>query len=113
MLYLDKELVLELESMRSKHGVCGKDPSPSRLDAFVRSLEEERDYYRQEAERYRRARGPGVMDHTPTRSSPGRGRSPRGRTGWHGRVREPAIILMQRIHSYVLIYCVYIHKRTV
>ncbi|XP_014024490.1 centrosomal protein of 135 kDa isoform X1 [Salmo salar] len=81
----DKELVLELESMRSKHGVCGKDPSPSRLDAFVRSLEEERDYYRQEAERYRRARGPGVMDHTPTRSSPGRGRSPRGRTGWHGR----------------------------
>uniref|UniRef100_A0A8C7GFU8 Centrosomal protein 135 n=1 Tax=Oncorhynchus kisutch TaxID=8019 RepID=A0A8C7GFU8_ONCKI len=81
----DKELVLELESMRSKHGVCGKDRSPSRLDAFVRSLEEERDYYRQEAERYRRARGPGVMDHTPTRSSPGRGRSPRGRTGWHGR----------------------------
>uniref|UniRef100_A0A673VYB3 Centrosomal protein 135 n=1 Tax=Salmo trutta TaxID=8032 RepID=A0A673VYB3_SALTR len=63
----DKELVLELESMRSKHGVCGKDRSPSRLDAFVRSLEEERDYYRQEAERYRRARGPGVMDHTPTR----------------------------------------------
>uniref|UniRef100_A0A8C7GHP2 Centrosomal protein 135 n=1 Tax=Oncorhynchus kisutch TaxID=8019 RepID=A0A8C7GHP2_ONCKI len=55
----DKELVLELESMRSKHGVCGKDRSPSRLDAFVRSLEEERDYYRQEAERYRRARGPG------------------------------------------------------
>ncbi|XP_021455103.1 centrosomal protein of 135 kDa isoform X2 [Oncorhynchus mykiss] len=81
----DKELVLELESMRSKHGVCGKDRSPSRLDAFVRSLEEERDYYRQEAERYRRARGPGVMDHTNTRSSPGRGRSPRGRTGWHGR----------------------------
>ncbi|XP_023855094.1 centrosomal protein of 135 kDa isoform X1 [Salvelinus sp. IW2-2015] len=81
----DKELVLELESMRSKHGVCGKDRSPSRLDAFVRSLEEERDYYRQEAERYLRARGPGGMDHKPTRSSPGRGRSPRGRTGWHGR----------------------------
>ncbi|CAB1332076.1 unnamed protein product [Coregonus sp. 'balchen'] len=82
----DKELVLELESMRSKHGVCGKERSPSRLDAFVRSLEEERDYYRQEAERYRRARGPGLMDPSPTRSSPGRGRSPRGRAGWHGRV---------------------------
>ncbi|XP_041704703.1 centrosomal protein of 135 kDa isoform X2 [Coregonus clupeaformis] len=81
----DKELVLELESMRSKHGVCGKERSPSRLDAFVRSLEEERDYYRQEAERYRRARGPGLMDPSPTRSSPGRGRSPRGRAGWHGR----------------------------
>uniref|UniRef100_A0A8C7GFZ9 Centrosomal protein 135 n=1 Tax=Oncorhynchus kisutch TaxID=8019 RepID=A0A8C7GFZ9_ONCKI len=53
----DAELVLELESMRSKHGVCGKDRSPSRLDAFVRSLEEERDYYRQEAERYRRPQG--------------------------------------------------------
>uniref|UniRef100_A0A8C2ZU89 Centrosomal protein 135 n=1 Tax=Cyclopterus lumpus TaxID=8103 RepID=A0A8C2ZU89_CYCLU len=50
----DKELVLELEAMRAKHGVCGRERSPSRLDAFVRSLEEERDRYRREAERYRR-----------------------------------------------------------
>uniref|UniRef100_A0A6Q2XQT8 Centrosomal protein 135 n=1 Tax=Esox lucius TaxID=8010 RepID=A0A6Q2XQT8_ESOLU len=84
----DKDMVLELESMRFKHGVCGKDRSPSRLDAFVRSLEEERDYHRQEAERYRRLRGPGGMDLSPARRSPGRGRSPRGRMGSQGRSLE-------------------------
>lgn len=61
--------------MRAKHGVCGKERSPSRLDAFVKSLEEERDYYRQEAERYRRTRGVNSLDLSPSRS-PGRGRSP-------------------------------------
>eukprot|EP00064_Thunnus_orientalis_P017659 superscaffoldBa00003812_g17744 len=71
----DKTLVLELETMRAKHGVCGRERSPSRLDAFVKSLEEERDYYRQEAERYRRTRGAGSLDLSPSRS-PGRGRSP-------------------------------------
>ncbi|XP_068448993.1 centrosomal protein of 135 kDa isoform X2 [Clinocottus analis] len=53
----DRELVLELEAVRAKHGVCGRERSPSRLDAFVRSLEEERDRYRREAERYKRAGG--------------------------------------------------------
>ncbi|KAM4629083.1 centrosomal protein of 135 kDa [Polymixia lowei] len=76
----DRELVLELETMRTKHGVCGRERSPSRLDAFVKSLEEERDYYRQEADRYKRARGPGGLDFSPSRS-PGRGRSPRPRVG--------------------------------
>ncbi len=61
--------------MRAKHGVCGRERSPSRLDAFVKSLEEERDYYRQEAERYKRTRGAGGLDLSPSRS-PGRGRSP-------------------------------------
>ncbi|KAJ7986476.1 hypothetical protein DPEC_G00340280 [Dallia pectoralis] len=93
----DKEMVLELESMRSKHGVCRKERSPSRLDAFVRSLEEERDYYRQEAERYRRSRGTRDMDLSPTHSSPGRGRSPRGRTGWHGRGRSLELELSQTV----------------
>ncbi|KAK7889598.1 hypothetical protein WMY93_025158 [Mugilogobius chulae] len=68
----DKDLVLELEAMRTKYGVCGRERSPSRLDAFVKSLEEERDYYRQEAERYKRSRG----DISPSRS-PVRGRSPK------------------------------------
>uniref|UniRef100_A0A8C6UP01 Centrosomal protein 135 n=1 Tax=Neogobius melanostomus TaxID=47308 RepID=A0A8C6UP01_9GOBI len=68
----DKELVLELEAMRTKYGICGRERSPSRLDAFVKSLEEERDYYRQEAERYKRSRG----DTSPSRS-PVRGRSPK------------------------------------
>ncbi|XP_072246045.1 centrosomal protein of 135 kDa [Leuresthes tenuis] len=78
MMAADKDLVLELETMRAKHGVCGRDRSPSRLDVFVKSLEEERDYYRQEAERYKRARGAGSPDVSPTRS-PDRGRSPRSK----------------------------------
>lgn len=61
--------------MRAKHGVCGRERSPSRLDAFVKSLEEERDFYRQEAERYKRTRGAGGLDLSPSRS-PGRSRSP-------------------------------------
>ncbi|XP_040896796.1 centrosomal protein of 135 kDa isoform X3 [Toxotes jaculatrix] len=76
MMAADRDLVLELETMRAKHGVCGRERSPSRLDAFVKSLEEERDYYRQEAELHRRVRGAGGLDLSPSRS-PGRGRSPR------------------------------------
>ncbi|KAK2907591.1 centrosomal protein of 135 kDa isoform X1 [Channa argus] len=72
----DKELVLELEAMRAKHGVCGRERSPSRLDAFVKSLEEERDFYRQEAERYKRTRRAGGLDLSPSRS-PGKGKSPK------------------------------------
>uniref|UniRef100_G3PMR8 Centrosomal protein 135 n=1 Tax=Gasterosteus aculeatus TaxID=69293 RepID=G3PMR8_GASAC len=82
MMAADKDLVLELESMRAKHGVCGRERSPSRLDAFVKSLEEERDRYRQEAERYRRARGAGGPDSSPSRS-PVRGRSPRPKAVRH------------------------------
>ncbi|KAF7667681.1 hypothetical protein LDENG_00052800 [Lucifuga dentata] len=74
MMAAEKDLVLELETMRVKHGVCGREHSPSRLDAFVKSLEEERDHYRQEAERYKRTRGPGGLDSSPTHS-PSRGRS--------------------------------------
>lgn len=70
--------MLELESMREKHGVCGRERSPSRLDAFVKSLEEERDYYRHEAERYKRVKGAGGLDLSPSRS-PSRGRSPRSK----------------------------------
>ncbi|XP_074492178.1 centrosomal protein of 135 kDa isoform X2 [Sebastes fasciatus] len=78
MMAADKDLVLELETMRAKHGVCGRERSPSRLDAFVKSLEEERDFYRQEAERYKRARGAGGLDSSPSRS-PVRGTSPRSK----------------------------------
>ncbi|XP_055021118.1 centrosomal protein of 135 kDa isoform X2 [Boleophthalmus pectinirostris] len=78
----DKDLVLELEAMRTKYGVCGRERSPSRLDAFVKSLEEERDYYRQEAERYKRSRS----DTSPS-LSPLRGRSPK-RGATEGEVRR-------------------------
>uniref|UniRef100_I3J481 Centrosomal protein 135 n=1 Tax=Oreochromis niloticus TaxID=8128 RepID=I3J481_ORENI len=80
MMAADKELVLELEAMRTKYGVCGRERSPSRLDAFVKSLEEERDYYRKESERYKRARGAGGVDISPSRS-PSRGRSPGSKVG--------------------------------
>ncbi|XP_035272175.1 centrosomal protein of 135 kDa [Anguilla anguilla] len=69
----EKELVVELERMRVHYGVCGTPRSPSRLDAFVRTLEEERDSYKQEAERLRRG---GARGRSPSHS-PGKGRSPR------------------------------------
>ncbi|XP_061680393.1 centrosomal protein of 135 kDa-like isoform X2 [Syngnathoides biaculeatus] len=53
MMSLEKVLVLELEGWRTKYGICGRARSPSRLDAFVKSLEEERDHYRREAEHYK------------------------------------------------------------
>ncbi|XP_077572880.1 centrosomal protein of 135 kDa-like [Stigmatopora nigra] len=76
MMSADKDTVLELEALRAKHGVCGRERSPSRLDAFVKSLEEERDRYRREAEHLRTLRGAG----SPLRSliqngSPGNKRS--------------------------------------
>uniref|UniRef100_A0A3Q2Y5U9 Centrosomal protein 135 n=1 Tax=Hippocampus comes TaxID=109280 RepID=A0A3Q2Y5U9_HIPCM len=74
MMAADKEMVLELEALRAKHGVCGRERSPSRLDAFVKSLEEERDRYRQEAEHCRRVRGAGSPARSPVRS-----RSPAGK----------------------------------
>ncbi|XP_072538741.1 centrosomal protein of 135 kDa isoform X1 [Salminus brasiliensis] len=82
MTQADKEMILELERMRVRHGMCSKERSPSRLDAFVRSLEEERDHYRQEADRYRKTRG--GSDRSPI-PSPSRGRSPRGRGSYQTR----------------------------
>uniref|UniRef100_A0A4W3IKG4 Centrosomal protein 135 n=1 Tax=Callorhinchus milii TaxID=7868 RepID=A0A4W3IKG4_CALMI len=46
----ERELVMDLERMRSHHGALRGDRSPSRLDKFVKSLEEERDYYKCEVE---------------------------------------------------------------
>nr|XP_061834123.1 centrosomal protein of 135 kDa-like isoform X1 [Nerophis lumbriciformis]XP_061834124.1 centrosomal protein of 135 kDa-like isoform X1 [Nerophis lumbriciformis] len=77
MMSAERDIVLELEDMRAKHGVCRRDRSPSRLDAFVKSLEEERDRYRQEAEHCKRFRGAG----SPSRGSPDRSRSPRRKGG--------------------------------
>ncbi|KAM9797567.1 centrosomal protein of 135 kDa isoform 1-T1 [Syngnathus typhle] len=76
MMAADKDMVLELEALRAKHGVCGREHSPSRLDAFVKSLEEERDHYRQEAERCRQVSRAGSPVRSPLRS-----RSPVGKGG--------------------------------
>ncbi|NWW97974.1 CP135 protein, partial [Caloenas nicobarica] len=46
----ERELVLEIERMRVEYGIALGDKSPSRLDAFVKTLEDDRDYYKQELE---------------------------------------------------------------
>ncbi|XP_075786504.1 centrosomal protein of 135 kDa isoform X4 [Pelodiscus sinensis] len=47
---IERELVLEVERMRLECGIAFGDKSPSRLDAFVKTLEEDRDYYKRELE---------------------------------------------------------------
>ncbi|NWT98620.1 CP135 protein, partial [Urocynchramus pylzowi] len=44
----ERELVLEIERMRLDCGIALGDKSPSRLDAFVKTLEDDRDYYKRE-----------------------------------------------------------------
>ncbi|KFO65013.1 Centrosomal protein of 135 kDa, partial [Corvus brachyrhynchos] len=46
----ERELVLEIERMRLDCGIALGDKSPSRLDAFVKTLEDDRDYYKRELE---------------------------------------------------------------
>ncbi|XP_019624383.1 PREDICTED: centrosomal protein of 135 kDa-like [Branchiostoma belcheri] len=46
----EKDLVLELERLRDMSVRHKRDKSPSRLDNFIKSLEEERDYYKQEVD---------------------------------------------------------------
>ncbi|NXY42382.1 CP135 protein, partial [Ceuthmochares aereus] len=46
----ERELVLEIERMRLECGIALGDKSPSRLDAFVKTLEDDRDYYKRELE---------------------------------------------------------------
>ncbi|NWV40963.1 CP135 protein, partial [Grantiella picta] len=46
----ERELVLENERMRLDYGIALGDKSPSRLDAFVKTLEDDRDYYKRELE---------------------------------------------------------------
>lgn len=37
--------------MRLEHGIKRRDKSPSRLDTFLKGIEEERDYYKKELEK--------------------------------------------------------------
>ncbi|XP_077389263.1 uncharacterized protein LOC144026505 isoform X3 [Festucalex cinctus] len=67
MMSVEKVLVLELEGWRTKYGICGMDRLPSRLDDFVKSLEEERNHYRQEAEHYKNIRN--LSSRSPERQS--------------------------------------------
>ncbi|XP_070252409.1 centrosomal protein of 135 kDa isoform X1 [Myotis yumanensis] len=47
----ERELTLEVERMRLEHGIKRRDKSPSRLDTFLKGIEEERDFYKKELER--------------------------------------------------------------
>lgn len=42
--------MLEVERMRLEYGIALGNKAPSRLDAFIKTLEEDRDYYKQELE---------------------------------------------------------------
>ncbi|EDL89899.1 similar to KIAA0635 gene product (predicted) [Rattus norvegicus] len=47
----ERELTLEVERMRLEHGIKRRDKSPSRLDTFLKGIEDERDYYKKELEK--------------------------------------------------------------
>lgn len=64
LFHAERELVLETEKMRLEYGIALGDKSPSRLDAFIKTLEDDRDYYKQELEYLQKM--------VQRRSSPGR-----------------------------------------
>lgn len=50
-LFVEKQLALELERYRvSPRKAHRRDKSPSKLDSFIRTLEKERDYYKNECD---------------------------------------------------------------
>lgn len=65
--FAERELVLEVERMRLECGIALGDKSPSRLDAFVKTLEDDRDYYKQELEYLQKMvkRRPSASHRTP------------------------------------------------
>ncbi|KAM9831352.1 centrosomal protein of 135 kDa [Neosynchiropus ocellatus] len=80
MIVAEKNLVLEVEAMRSKHGLCGCQRSPSRVNAFVQSPKEERNRFRKEVEHYKQTGEAGGQESSPSHS-PRKGKSPGSRGG--------------------------------
>ncbi|XP_022099000.1 centrosomal protein of 135 kDa-like isoform X1 [Acanthaster planci] len=76
----ERELVLELERIRNKAGGKAKTKSPTKMDTYLKSLEEERNYYKGEVDVLNKVlKGQHLSlsvsrDRSPTRS--GRGTSP-------------------------------------
>ncbi|XP_021250077.1 centrosomal protein of 135 kDa isoform X2 [Numida meleagris] len=66
----ERELVLEIERMRLEYGIALGDKSPSRLDAFVKTLEDDRNYYKRELEYLQKMikRRPSPSRRTPEKS---------------------------------------------
>ena len=51
MLFSERELVLEIDRLKHKNGVVKRrGKSPNRVDAFIRGLEEERNYWKAEVD---------------------------------------------------------------
>ena len=70
-IFIEKELVLEIERLKRRNGPLKKAKIPSKLDAFIRSIEEERDYYRGLVDSLEKlVRGDPPRAHTPVRSRP-------------------------------------------
>ena len=72
--FTEKELVLEIERLKRKNGPASgkKGKTSSKLDAFIRSVEEERNYYKDQTEALQKM----LRGEIPTRSrSPVRSRS--------------------------------------
>lgn len=70
----ERELVLELERMRTHYGILRRDRSPSRMDTFVKTIEEERDYYKKELENlqktFKRRYSPSNQSQSPFITTP-------------------------------------------
>ncbi|CAL1543301.1 unnamed protein product [Lymnaea stagnalis] len=65
----EKELVLEIERLKKKNGpTIKKSKIPTKLDMFIRSIEEDRDYYRAQAE-YLEALVKGDVPKAPVKGS--------------------------------------------
>nr|ANN83882.1 Cep135 [Patiria miniata] len=67
----ERELVLELERIRTKAGGKAKTKSPTKMDTYLKSLEEERDYYKGEVDVLNK-----VLKGQQLTQSASRGRSP-------------------------------------
>ncbi|XP_028932847.1 centrosomal protein of 135 kDa isoform X2 [Ornithorhynchus anatinus] len=71
LMITEGEIVLELEKMRLEYGVLHANKTPSRLDSFVKSLEEDRDHYKMELEHLQKTvRRRAVRERSPFRKSP-------------------------------------------
>ncbi|XP_038625250.1 centrosomal protein of 135 kDa isoform X2 [Tachyglossus aculeatus] len=71
LMITEREIVVELEKMRLEYGVLHANKTPSRLDSFVKSLEEDRDHYRRELEHLQKTvKRRAVRERSPVRKSP-------------------------------------------
>lgn len=115
--------MLEIERLKRKNGPSTKKGKiPSKLDAFIRGIEEEREYYRQQADALQRM----LRGEPPRSSSPIRSR-PSSRSGSPVRERPDkkvcsllkssrssgytwnVLISLHNLVSPIVVYCTFLH----